>query len=51
MKCNKFGVEFEKAWLDIYYTLEDEAFDSTRVTYLDNGTLIADGVQYEEVPF
>ena len=47
----KFSVEFEKAWLDVYYTLEDNAFDSTRCMYMDDGSLWADGVKYEEVPF
>jgi len=51
VKCNKFGVEFEKAWLDNYYMLEDNAFDYARCMYLDDGTLIVDGVRYEEVPF
>ena len=51
MKNKNFGVDFEKAWLDVYYMMEDNAFDSSRVTYLDNGCLIADGVKYWEVPF
>lgn len=45
------SVEFEKAWLDVYYMLEDQAFDSSRIMYLDNGCAIADGVKYWEVPF
>ena len=46
----KMGVEFEKAWLDIYYTLEDQAFDYSRVMYLDED-IIVDGVRWMEAPF
>ena len=45
------GVEFEKAWLDIYYALEDNAMDSSRIMYLDNGDAIASGTLWTEVPF
>jgi hypothetical protein len=47
----KMSIDFEKAWLDVYYMLEDNAFDYARCMYLDDGTLIVDGVRYEEVPF
>lgn len=49
MKNKNFGLDFEKAWLDVYYTLEDEAFDSTHIMYLDNGMAIAGGARWEEV--
>ena len=32
----KKSLDFEKAWLDIYWMLEDNAFDSSRIMYLDN---------------
>ena len=47
----KMSLEFEKAWLDIYWMLEDNAFDSSRIMYLDNGMAIADGIKWMEVPF
>ena len=47
----KMSLEFEKAWLDIYWMLEDNAFDSSRIMYLDHGMAIADGVSWMEVPF
>jgi hypothetical protein len=46
----KMSVDFEKAWLDVYYTLEDNAFDYSRVMYLDED-IIVDGVRWTEVPF
>ena len=51
MKSKNFGVEFEKAWLDNYFMLEDQAMDSSRIMYLDNGMAIASGVKFWEVPF
>jgi len=47
----KMGLDFEKAWLDIYFMLEDEAMDSSRIMYLDDGTAIAGGSRWTEVPF
>lgn len=47
----KMSLDFEKAWLDIYWMLEDNAFDSSRIMYLDHGMAIADGVKWMEVPF
>lgn len=46
----KMSIDFEKAWLDVYYMLEDNAFDYSRVMYLD-GDIIVDGVRWTEVPF
>ena len=43
------SVDFEKAWLDIYFMLEDNAMDSSRIMYLDDGTAIAGGARWEEV--
>jgi hypothetical protein len=51
MKNKNFGVEFEKAWLDVYYMMEDNAFDHSRIMLLDDGMAIANGVKYWEVPF
>lgn len=51
MKSKNFGVEFEKAWLDNYFMLEDQAMDHSRIMYLDNGMAIAGGVKWFEVPF
>ena len=47
----KMSAEFEKAWIDVYFMLEDEAFDSSRIMYLDNGDAIASGTLWTEVPF
>lgn len=47
----KMSLEFEKAWLDIYFTLEDNAMDSSRIMYLDSGDAIASGALWTEVPF
>ena len=51
MQNKNFGVDFEKAWLDVNYMLEDNAFDHSRIMLLDNGMAIANGVKYWEVPF
>jgi hypothetical protein len=51
MKNKNFGVEFEKAWIDVYFTLEDEAFDNRRIMYVGRDTAIVDGVEMMEVPF
>ena len=47
----KMSLDFEKAWLDIYWMLEDNAFDSSRIMYLNDGSAIASGSRWEEVPF
>ena len=47
----KMSLDFEKAWLDIYWMLEDNAFDSSRIMYLDHGMAVADGALWMEVPF
>lgn len=47
----KMSLEFEKAWLDVYHMLEDNAMDSSRIMYLDNGMAVASGVRWMEVPF
>lgn len=47
----KMSLDFEKAWLDVYFMLEDNAMDSSRIMLLDNGMAIANGVTYWEVPF
>jgi hypothetical protein len=51
MKNKNFGIDFEKAWLDVYFTLEDEAFDNRRVMYVGTDCAIVDGVKMWEVPF
>jgi hypothetical protein len=50
LRMKNFGVEFEKAWLDVYYTLEDEAFDYSRVMYVGQD-IIVDQIRWSEVPF
>jgi len=45
------SLDFEHAWLDVYWMLEDEAFDSSRVFYTNGGSVIVDGIEYVEVPF
>ena len=47
----KMSLEFEKAWLDNYFMLEDQATDHSRIMYLDDGMAIASGVLWMEVPF
>ena len=47
MRCNKFRVDFEKAWIDIYHMMPDNAFDYSRVMYLDED-IIVDGVRWTE---
>jgi hypothetical protein len=42
------SVDFEKAWLDIYFMMGDQAFDYSRVMYLDED-IIVDGVRWMEV--
>ena len=44
------SLDFEKAWLDIYFMMEDQAFDYSRVMYLDED-IIVDGIRWAEVPF
>jgi hypothetical protein len=51
MKNKNFGLDFEKAWLDVYFMLEDEAFDNRRVMYVGTDCAIVDGVKMWEVPF
>jgi hypothetical protein len=43
------SVNFEKAWLDIYFMLEDNALDSLHIMYLDDGTAMAGGARWEEM--
>ena len=47
MRCNKFSVDFEKAWIDIYYMMPDNAFDYSRVMYLDEDIMV-DGIRWKE---
>ena len=53
MKGNAMSnrLDFEKAWLDVYFMMEDNAFDSSRVFYSKDGIVWCDGVKYAEVPF
>jgi hypothetical protein len=44
------SLDFEKAWLDIYFMMEDQAFDYSRVMYLDED-IIVDGMRWAEIPF
>lgn len=50
MKNKNFGVEFEHAWLDVYHTLQDNAFDYSRVMYVGQD-IIVDKIRWTEVPF
>ena len=47
----KTSLDFEKAWLDVYYMMEDNAMDSRQIMYLDNGMAYAGGATWMEVPF
>lgn len=44
------SLDFEKAWLDVYHALPDNAFDYSRVMYLDED-IIVDGIRWMEAPF
>jgi hypothetical protein len=45
--------ELNKAWRDIYYMLEDNAFDYVGKPFVNDneGTLTFEGRKYAEVPF
>jgi hypothetical protein len=48
---NKMSLDFEHAWLDIYFMLEDNAFDSSRVFHSNDGSVWIGKSQFVEVPF
>ena len=50
-KMKKPSLEFEHAWLDIYFMLEDNAFDSSRVFHSNDGSVWIGKSQFVEVPF
>ena len=41
------SIELEKAWIDIYHMMPDNAFDYSRVMYLDED-IIVDGIRWKE---
>ena len=45
--------ELNKAWRDVYYMLEDNAFDYVGKPIVNDneGTLVFEGRKYAEVPF
>ena len=43
--------DFEMAWASIYWTFEDNAFDSSEVFYANDGSIYVGGTQFVEVPF
>ena len=47
----KPSLDFEHAWLDIYFMLEDNAFDHSRVYHANDGTVWVGQTQFAEVPF
>ena len=47
----KMSLDFEKAWLDIYWMLEDNAFDHSKVFHANDGSLWIGNTQFVEVPF
>ena len=47
----KMSLDFEHAWLDIYYTFEDNAFDSSKVFYSNDGSIYIGETEFVEVPF
>ena len=47
----KMSLVFEKAWLDNYFMLEDQAMHHSRIMYLDDGMAIASGALWMEVHF
>lgn len=47
----KMSLNFEKAWLDIYYMLEDNAFDQSKVFHANDGTLWIGTQQFAPIPF
>ena len=47
----KMSLDFEHAWLDIYYTFEDNAFDQSKVFHASDGSLWIGNTEFVEVPF
>jgi hypothetical protein len=47
----KMSSDFEHAWLDIYLTFEDNAFDQSKVFHANDGSLYIGKTQFVEVPF
>lgn len=47
----KMSLDFEHAWLDIYHTFEDNAFDQSKVFHASDGSLWIGKSQFVEVPF
>lgn len=47
----KMSSNFEHAWLDIYLTFEDNAFDQSKVFHANDGSLYIGKTQFVEVPF
>jgi hypothetical protein len=50
-KKMKMSLDFEKAWLDIYWMLEDNAFDHSKVFHSNDGSIWIGKTQFVEVPF
>jgi hypothetical protein len=47
----KMSKDFEHAWLDIYLTFEDNAFDQSKAFHANDGSLWIGKTQFVEVPF
>jgi hypothetical protein len=45
------SLDFEHAWLDIYFMLEDNAFDQSKVFHSNDGSVWIGKSQFVEVPF
>ena len=43
--------DFEMAWASIYWTFEDNAFDSSKVYHAPDGSIIIGQSTFVEVPF
>lgn len=43
--------DFEMHWASIYWTFEDNAFDSSRVYHANDGSIWINNTQFVEVPF
>lgn len=45
------SLDFEHAWLDVYFMLEDNAFDQSKVFHSGDGSVWIGNSQFAEVPF
>ena len=47
----RMSLDFEHAWLDIYWMMEDNAFDHRWAYHANDGSIYIGTTQFVEVPF